>query len=467
MCRERTDALKKALIFFDFDITIRHFIHSSAFRKLEESYDVTYVFHRDSSTDFKPIHSDVSALGLNKIRLLDVPRKRMGEWYHVFLPGVFGRHRGTPTYAAVLDQARATHTPKMFWAYRTLSLPIIRQLFTAYMRFRMGKLEQLESLLDEERPDIIFHPSLLAGYFINDLTIACRKRRIPFVPIMNSWDNPSNKAMSVGKPSKLVVWGPQSRDHAKRFLGLSDDDIEMLGVAQFDIYRKPVTESREELAKAFGVPADIPIVLFGGASKSFNETAHLQIIDAAIEAGEIPPCHVLYRPHPWRGRLVDGEISLYEANLKNVSLDPHMEDFYRSIIDKPNPALYLTDYDITRRLMKLIDAMVSPLSTILLEAVMHDKPVLALFVDADPFGRSSEMMEILRRLPYFADFVDNEGILTCDALDDIAPKVAQLLANVGDPEVIRHLREHADFFVARQGDPFCDKIVELADRLTS
>ncbi len=458
--------MKKALVFIDYDITIRHFIHSGVLKELESRYDVTYVFHTDSTSSKRTVHVDVAGLGLGRTRMLDVPRARLGAWYHLFIPSMLARHRGTSNYGPTLEQVAMNHTPKMVTAYRLLSQPGIRHAFIAGMKLRLGRYEPLERLLDEEKPDIVLHPSLLAGFFINDLMISCERRGVPLVVMMNSWDNPSNKAMSTGMPTKLVVWGPQTKKHAMQYLGMPEDRIEMFGAAQFEVYREPVTESREELACMFGVPADKPILLYGGASKSLNETGHLRRLDAAIESGAIPPCHIIYRPHPWRGRLVAGEISLFDAGLKNVTLDPHMAEFYRSVVTTPSPALYLADYQVTRRLMALIDALVSPLSTILLEAAMHGKPALALFVDAEPGSQGTRLLDVIGRLVYFAEFIDSEGILACDQIEQLPEMVCQLMTMAGRPAVRDALFHHADKYLDRSGPPYGARLADLADRLT-
>jgi hypothetical protein len=459
--------MKKALVFIDYDITIRHFIHSGVLRDLERSFDVTYVFHTDRTSNKRPINVDVSKLGLKRTRFLEVPRARMGSWYHLFIPSLIARHRGTANYGPTLEQIASNHTVKMNAVYRLLSLPGLRHAFIAMMKLKLGRYAPIEALLDEEKPAIVIHPSLLAGYFINDLIISCNARRIPFVVLMNSWDNPSNKAISIGMPTKLVVWGPQTKAHAIKYLGLPDDRIEMFGAAQFEVYREPVMETRSELARKFGVPDDKPIVLYGGASKSLNETGHLQCIDAAIDNGSIPPCHIIYRPHPWRGRLVDGELSLYDAKLKHVTLDPHMEEFYCSIVNNPRPQLYMADYRVTRLLMHLIDALISPLSTILLEAAMHGKPALALFADSDPKSAGSSILEIIGRLVYFAEFVDSEGILSCDDVGRLPQMTARLIQLIGKNDTKAKLLAHADKYLVRDGATYGQRLAELAQRLTN
>jgi len=80
---------------------------------------------------------------------------------------------------------------------------------------------ELDALLEDERPDVIIHPCVLEGAFLNDLIVATQARGIPFVVIMNSWDNPSTKQAMAGSPDYLLVWGEQTKRHAIEFVGVA------------------------------------------------------------------------------------------------------------------------------------------------------------------------------------------------------------------------------------------------------
>jgi len=87
---------------------------------------------------------------------------------------------------------------------------------------------ELDALLEDERPDVIIHPCVLEGAFLNDLIVATQARGIPFVVIMNSWDNPSTKQAMAGSPDYLLVWGEQTKRHAIEFVGMPagpDDQV--------------------------------------------------------------------------------------------------------------------------------------------------------------------------------------------------------------------------------------------------
>src|SRR5438034_390593 len=77
-----------------------------------------------------------------------------------------------------------------------------------------------EALLGEEKPDVIVHPTVLEGLFVSDLIRWGRAHGVPTVYLMNSWDNPAVKAVAVGAPDRLVVWGEHSKQVAHERLGV-------------------------------------------------------------------------------------------------------------------------------------------------------------------------------------------------------------------------------------------------------
>ena len=153
----------------------------------------------------------------------------------------------------------------------------------------------------------MIHPSFLTGYFINDLFLSASKFRIPFIILVNSWDNPSWNAFCTGMPDKLVVWGEQMRRHAIDYLGMPNQKIECFGAPQFEIYKKPPIENRAELADFFNVDPRKKIILYAGVGSSGYETFYLKLLEKAIRNNILRDCHIIYRPHPWRGGLAEKE----------------------------------------------------------------------------------------------------------------------------------------------------------------
>ncbi len=459
---------KRVFVFVDYDILIRHFVLNGTFAEVERDHDVTYVFHQDHTSDKKGIYVDVDSLGLKQVLRCDVPRKRMGSWFKLFAVTVLHRQMGTPNFAPRRERLASQVQGGWWrtWIMAFFALPLIYPIYRRIWLRKQGVWEPLEDFLRQHRPDIVLMPSLLAGYFINDLVIAARRQRIPTVVMMNSWDNPSQKAVVTAQPDRLVVWGEQTRRHAEEFMGISPDRVEMFGAAQFQVYRKPVTETDAELRAMFGVPSDVPIVLYGGVSKSVDESRHLKLIDDAIEDGRIEPCHILYRPHPWRAHLTDGEKDFFELGLKHVTMDPHMADYYRHVASSPDPAMNMADYDVTRRLMALISCMVTSLSTLMLEVIMHGKPVLMFFPQRDMETKFGAFNMITLRLAHFHGFFDCIGTNRCMDEAGMPEAMNNLLAQSRDPKIREAVLAHARTYVVLDGPGYGERLAQLVDEMT-
>jgi hypothetical protein len=458
--------MKRAFVFIDFDMLIRHFVLAGAFSELEKRYEVTYVIHTDSTAEKSGINVDIESLGLKRVIRFEVPRKRMGSWDKLYNITALNNQRGTRNYARrfkltadVRGQLRARY-------FELLSLPGIYALMRRKLMREMGMFEPLRAFLAERRPDVVIHPSILAGYFINELTQICSKLTIPLIVLMNSWDNPSTKSMNTGLPDRLVVWGPQTRQHAIEYMKLPPERVLEFGAAQFDVYRDPVAEPDEELRRMFKVPPAVPIVLYAGVSKSVDETAHLQALDQAIAEGRIPPAHILYRPHPWRDRLVDGEKNFFDVGFRHVSIDPFMADFYRRVVDTRQNGFEMADYRVTARLLQLVSGVISPLSTMLLEAVMHGVPVIMFYPEGEKTSVGRHI-DIGKKLPHFGEFWGPEGIQVVGDPNDLWRAVSAMLTAHQSPTVRAALKRHASQYVVMDGPRYPVRLADLADELNA
>jgi len=458
---------KRASVFIDYDLLIRHFVLSGAFAELERRYDVTYVFHDDATSEKKGIHADPAALGLARWTRLQIPRARMGAWDPLYSVTALHHHRGTPNFKARKEIMAVARGRGRVNYYHLLSLPVIFPLVRRRMLSALGVYEPLVEFLRTQKPDVIFHPSILAGYFINDLLIAAPRLGIPLAVMMNSWDNPSVKAMNTGWPDRLVVWGPQTAAHAVQYLGMPPERVLTFGAAQFQLYREAPRESRAELCALFRVPSGMPIILYGGGSKSIDESRHLMLLDEAIHSGAVPPCHILYRPHPWRGGLAPGEVNFFELSLRHVTMDPHMEDYYRRSAKAEHRGFELADYEITKKILHLVDAVISPLSTILLEAIINGKPVLMFFPERGHDDLGGRVGDIGTRMAHFREFWGAEGIGTCEDALELPDACRRLLQQSRDEGVRRGLRAHAAKFVVMDGPTYAERLASLADELTA
>lgn len=458
---------KKILVLVDDDIMVRHFIANDTFKEIESSNEVIYVFNQDGERfDFKSNKIVQKKIQKTKIRYTYIPRKRTGHWFLIYIIHIFRQLRiniknknGLGHFKVIQDfQTKAIGKRNVRLA-KLAGLPVIYQIVKLFFRLKLGIHKDVIELLEKEKPDLIIHPSFLKGYYVNEIFAAAPKYKIPIIILVNSWDNCCCKAFCTGTPDKLVVWGEQAKIHAKQFLNMSEDKIECFGAAQFEIYKNPPKETRKELAKFFQVDPKKKILLFAGVSSSYNDTLFLKLLEKGIEDSILPNCHVIYRPHPWRDTLKGNEEDFFSLKWKNISMDPTMSDFYRSVIKKSSDKMFLTEYSISNKLITLVDAVISPLSTMLVESLIKGKPVLAFF------PKSLPDQPLRLQFIHYKEFIELEETNSCFDEEDFTASCEKLFNQIGDKKIADKLRKKSEFFVSNKKESYGYQLQKLCNQL--
>jgi len=367
----------KALVFIDHNIICRHFVMSQALLPLTRAADTLFVFPDDGG---KRVSLDPATLTLGApwIRLaIDFERQQIWRW--VLFADQLKLRLGSHERALRQFRRRAVGW-KAALLLTLAGLPGIEPFFLKWITRNLSKRPNLAlaELLDRVKPDIVVHPSVLEGLFINDIVAECRQRAIPSLIVMNSWDNPSTKRAVVGQPDWLLVWGPQTHDHAVRFVGMKPERAIAFGAAQFDVFRETPRFDRTALCVQYGFDPALSVVLFAGANTQTDEFGTLIALDAAIAAGSVPPLNVIYRPHPWGGAGAGGARFL-SHQFRHVKIDLTMREILERVGRGQAAAITLPDYRDAHDLLANVDVVVSPLSTIVVEAALHAKPVVCFF----------------------------------------------------------------------------------------
>lgn len=433
--------MARVSVFLDHDIVIRHFLRNGLLQRLQARHDVTYVFPEAH----KRVRSDFSELGLNNVRLFKVDEQRAFLWRRLYQHDVLRRARrgSAENKSQIYAFWRETLHRTAFWRTWFMSLPFLYGFYRRRALRKIGNSSSFDRLMEDLRPEVIVHPTVLEGLFVSDLIRWGRAHGVPTVFLMNSWDNPAVKAMTCGQPDWLVVWGEQTKRLANIHLGMPLDRIKTYGAAQFDVYREPPRLSRAEFFRKCGIPEDRKLAVYAGSSKGVKEVQHLIALENAIEKGHLPSCHILFRPHPWRGTIA-GEVDFFSRSWKHISIDPEMADYYRSSLGNP-AIIHSPDTDYTHTILSACDILISPVSTILLEAVMHGKPVLAYLpeedIDANFFLRTMANMSFMQ------EFFSRTRCGPIKKMSELITATRQLLLTPDGEERAAEIRGTANYFV--------------------
>ncbi len=223
--------------------------------------------------------------------------------------------------------------------------------------------------VENERPDCFVSLNLTLG-FGRGLTAVCRRRGIPTLGNVFSWDHPFYDQRT--RPEKLTCWSPMMKENLVALSGFKPEQIEVIGAPAFDTYFDQVgVWSREELCRRMGLDPARPILLFatlGQLRQHWDETGTFRAFVAALDRGQLPgPPQVVLRLHPlsvdyyfdeFRSRR-DVVFSRYLGYCPGMRWWPSREEVF-----------------LAGNLLRHADVCISPGSTMAVEAAIFDTPTV-------------------------------------------------------------------------------------------
>ncbi len=262
-------------------------------------------------------------------------------------------------------------------------IPFVKEIIRFFDRF-VPLEPNVAQLIEKCRPDIIFLPDIIFG---PDRIFgrAARRMRIPIVGTPRSWDNLTSKGFAIIKPDKLLVLTSRMVPEAVRHVGMRQEDVVVTGPPAFDMYFKKKTRTKEEFCKKLGIPADRRILLAAPFFNPYTGSA-VKIINAltrAIRDGRLPrDLHILVRYRPATPPIPEGEL---ESSDRLTITEPCSRSF--PVTDFVNPG---EDYEWTKDDFELLidslrfsDVVLNIVSTLSIDAVAFDKPVINVRFEAD------------------------------------------------------------------------------------
>jgi hypothetical protein len=449
----------RVLVFVDHSIIVRHFISSGAFDAMRRHHDVRFVtlpegHKRLSSADLStvwdatvrlPEHVGRSILWKRLFQVEQLRRRADGHLRIV-----------ADAYAELIGAWTARNYR---WLGRWPIWPVYRWL--TFRRIAAMPNTEMEALFDSFDPDVVVHPTALQGPYLDDLIEIARRRGKPTVAIMNSWDNPALKRAMFGAPDWLLVWGEQTALHAVRYAGMDPARVVRFGAAQFEIYRSPPSVDRAAFRGQYGLPEDSRIVLYAGSSKDTDEYADLDTLETAIESGKFGTAAVIYRPHPWGNCGKEGW-RIGQRRWKHIRFERSMEEYIRRVLDKKHH-ISTPEYRHTRDLLANVDVVVSPLSTILIEAALLGCVPLCVLEDksvAASFDRSLPMI-------HFQEFLASPvlGVTCTHAM--LLDQIDAALARARDPDFKAKLAEAVAWYVEPNAIPYGERLVTFVEEVAA
>jgi len=240
----------------------------------------------------------------------------------------------------------------------------------AERKFFTQKHPEIQQYFDAHGPDVVFSTSSTSHLDVSFIKEA-KQRNVLTVSMPKSWDTITRGYMEI-LPDRFIVPNKPSRDAAVRLQDVPADRISIVGIPQFDWYvRKDIIKSREEHFKKKGLDPALPLIFFGseGVWAAHDHEVAEMIHKWAKDNQLAKPCQLLVRAH-YTNAYTDVFKNL--RNKQRVAVDDYrIVDF---MPDRWDPSTEeIIDFINT---LYHCDIMINAASTLTLDAVCFDKPVI-------------------------------------------------------------------------------------------
>jgi len=252
----------------------------------------------------------------------------------------------------------------------------LRDLYALYRPSRT----KVRAAFDAVRPRLVLVASP-GHYWLDHFVLdEARRRGIPSVCIVLSWDNLYSRGAMCRRPDHLMVWSEEMRRQAIDVHQYPADRISVVGPLQFQFYASAVTAAETTTMRAkVGLGPTEPYLAYvcGARTAEYDVEDVLELI-ARLRAGPYRDLRVVVRPHP------QGSRAAYERLVEHGVLLDRSPD----LIDS-NTRPEVIDAGAIRHMASLLQGARFVVSswgtTVLLEACIFDTPSVQLrWMDALP-----------------------------------------------------------------------------------
>lgn len=330
-----------------------------------------------------------------------LPWSTFDTWYP--LRRIWGLRTAAQNAAGVLDHKRDLEDLFSYGGFATgaLFLPRLRFLLTDYLWKSVLWIEAGRHMIDSEKPDVValtYETGTLSRAIIN----ACHERDIPCIGMQHgAFSDATDDYMRTASthiqnyvPGKTAIWGERFRRVLVEQSAYAEDEVEVTGNPRMDfIVGARSLLDPSQVYEKYGLDRQRRIVL-AAPTETIGRTQHMakdRFFDGIVDAARTRP------DIQWIVKLKPGAES---------------ERYYRQRIRELGAATLILTEDDLYSLLVAADIVVTPPSSIAIEALLMRKPVVyTAFADAED---------------YFPHLIESGAVFTQRTMDGLAEKIESI-----------------------------------------
>jgi hypothetical protein len=249
-------------------------------------------------------------------------------------------------------------------------LPFLKRA-ARYLEKNLFRDYSYAELFEKYKPDAVFSTSIISS-FDSAIMKEAQHRDIKTVSMPRGWDNVTTLFYRV-EPDVLIVQNEIMKRGAEKRQSIRSNKIRVTGFPQFDWYRKEgIVKSREKFCASVGLDPRRKIIFWGSSGVwTPNDNTICETLTDIVENDKLDvPASLFIRSH-----FTDAVRKRFDylKERKNVHVDENFtfSDFFWDNFDAP--AEEIIQFINT---MYHADVVISLCSTLVLDALFVDKPVI-------------------------------------------------------------------------------------------
>ncbi len=248
------------------------------------------------------------------------------------------------------------------------------------LQWRLRTTRKYDELFSRLKPDLIFNGSHIHG-FAGELPLRVAQRMgIKTAGFIFSWDNLTSRSRIMVPYDYWLVWHEgMKRQLLNIYPKIRPENVYVTGTPQMDFHFRPeFILPREELAHRIGIDPKRPFVLYTtGVDKHFpGEYRHVELVIRLLKDLDLPARPQLVVRNYIKGTSREMK-ALSERKIEDVAFPPMLWDVAWATPRYDDLELYCS-------LLRHTAMSINAASTVTLECLLIDKPVINL--DFDPPG---------------------------------------------------------------------------------
>ncbi len=302
--------------------------------------------------------------------------------------------------------------------------------------------------LRRERPAVALANTQM--HSVVPFIVGARRIGRPVVGHIASWDHTVGKGIVSPHLRLYIVQNDVMRDDLVRYHGIDKDRIVVSGWPQTDVFhRRRPRDDYERVVRELGLDPSRPVVLVMGNTPT-NAPFEARFVERLVtwweQSGAAGRFSLLFRPHPrdrqWRERFKPA--------------------LFRKEVSVQEPSF--TDLETLAVLLQHGDLVVANAGTILLDALVNDRPaVCVLYDEGAPEGASWAWKNVSGE--HYKSLIESDAFYRAERFEDVTASIERALAQPGElaAERARVVRDVVGEIDGRAAERVADAVVTAVE----